>query len=144
MWCHFRPVCVNRIGMLVMSKRPRKYIPLPERLASALSMLLPQEQRDDLRARKVPAKAVIRLFTPDHIILHAHGGPGKWWNITMALRGPNLKAKDNSDTSIAAKVARIRGETCTGQRKRIPARVNPWPMKGTRKIQSGGPWGQRR
>lgn len=110
-----------------MSKRA--YIPLPELLASALADLLPQMQRDQLRAARVPAKAVIRLFTPDHNHLHALGGPDLWWNLTMRQRGPDLKAKDSRDTAIVAKVKRLRGETCNGPRK-------PWP-KG-RKLQSRG------
>jgi hypothetical protein len=109
---------------LSMSRRPRKYIPLPERLASALADKLPQEQRDQLRAAKVPAKAIIRLFTPDHNILHTHGGADKWWNITMRERGPELKAKDGNDTRIAAKVKRLRGETCTGPRQKIAQRAD--------------------
>jgi hypothetical protein len=107
--------------------RPRKHIPLSELLASALADKLPQEQRDDLRARKVPAKTIIRLFTPDHVVLHAFGGEDRWHNLTMALRGPELKAKDGRDTRIAAKNKRLRGETCTGPTKKIPKRVNPWP-----------------
>lgn len=102
--------------------RKRKYIPLPERLASALADKLPQEQRDQLRAAKVSAKAIIRLFTPDHNILHTHGGPDRWWNLSMAIRGPKLKAKDIADTKIAAKVKRIRGETCTGPKHKIHSR----------------------
>jgi hypothetical protein len=110
-----------------MTKRPRKHIPLSELLASALADKLPQEQRDQLRAAKVPAKQIIRMFTPDHVILHCFGGVDKWHNLTMALRGAALKAKDARDTGIAAKDKRIRGETCTGPKKKIPARVNPWP-----------------
>jgi hypothetical protein len=116
-----------------MSRRPRKYIPLSELLASALADKLPQEQRDQLRAAKVPAKQIVRMFTPDHNILHALNGPDKWWNITMALRGEELKAKDCRDTSIVAKVRRLRGETCNGPKPKIPSR--PFP-KVTRKIPS--------
>lgn len=120
-----------------MAKRARKHIPVSELLASALADKLPQEQRDQLRAAKVPAKIVIRLFTPDHVVLHAHGGSDKWHNLTMALRGPELKAKDRRDTGIAAKDKRLRGVTRTGPKAKIPQRVNGgWP-KG-RKLQSKG------
>lgn len=85
---------------------PRKYISLREKLAAALSMLLPQEQRDDLRERKVPAKIVISLFHQDHGILHAHDGADKWWNLTPMLVGPH-KEKSKIDTAIAAKVKRV-------------------------------------
>lgn len=115
--------------------RPRAHIPLSELLASALADKLPQEQRDDLRARKVPARTVIRLFTPDHVVLHAFGGDDRWHNLTMALRGTALKAKDRRDTKIAAKDKRLRGITGAGPKKKIPTRSFP---KVQRKIQSGG------
>jgi hypothetical protein len=51
--------------------RKRKKPPLAESLAAARVMLLPQEVRDDLRARRVPAKVVNSMFTDDHIDLHA-------------------------------------------------------------------------
>jgi len=105
-----------------MSKRPRAHIPLSELLASALADKLAQENRDTLRELKVPAHVVIRLFTPDHVILHAHGGADRWWNLTMTLRGEMLKAKDRRDTKVAAKIKRIRGETRNGPKRKIPSR----------------------
>lgn len=87
-------------------KRARKYINLRERLAAAYAMLLPQEQRDELRARKVPAKTVMALFTDDHGHLHALGGSDRWFNLTPMLREPH-KEKSRRDTSIVAKVDRI-------------------------------------
>lgn len=90
-------------------KRARKYISLRERLAAALSMLLPQEQRDELRASKAPAKTVIALFHTDHNILHALGGADRWWNLTPMLRQPH-KEKSRRDTSIVAKVRRVSKE----------------------------------
>jgi hypothetical protein len=91
-----------------MSRR-RKAIPLSEQLAAALACLLPQAQRDELRAAKVPAKAVIRLFSPDHIGLHCFEAKDrdKWHNLTPMLRGPH-KEKSRRDTTIAAKVKRLR------------------------------------
>src|SRR5262249_50261365 len=73
---------------LTMAKRRRKHIPLTERLASALADKLFPHERQLLRERRVEAKEVIRLFTPDHIMLHAWGGEDKWWNIDMSRRGP--------------------------------------------------------
>jgi hypothetical protein len=90
-------------------KRARKYISLRERLAAALSLLLPQEQRDDLRARQVPAKTVIALFEPDHNVLHALGGKDRWWNLTPLLKAPH-REKSRRDTSIVAKVRRLKPE----------------------------------
>ena len=97
------------VRAIMRMKRPRRYIPLPELLASALADLLPQEQRDDLRAHKVSAKQVIKLFSPDHNHLHSLGGSDAWWNITMMLREPH-KEKSKRDTSIVAKSRRIEKE----------------------------------
>lgn len=88
-------------------KRARKHIAIREKLAAALSVQLPQEVLNVLRARKASASEVIALFTPDHIVLHALGGSDLWWNLTLRRRGPELKAKDARDTSIAAKVKRL-------------------------------------
>lgn len=127
-------------------KRERKYLRLRDRLAAALSMLLPQEQRDDLRARKVPAKVVIALFDQDHVILHALGGADKWWNLTPMLRPPH-RLKSRQDTSIVAKVDRL-SQDAVEFRRRVLARPcgakrpksgkwhnRPWPkrkMRGSR------------
>lgn len=96
-------------------KRARKKIALRELLAAALSQMLPQAERDELRAAKVPAKRIISLFTPDHVILHAFYGVDRWFNLTMTRRGPELKAKDNADTSIVAKTDRV----SEGQREHL-------------------------
>lgn len=117
-----------------MSK-PRQYIPLAERLAAALADLLPQAERDALRARKVPASVVLRLFTPDHNILHAFGGSDSWWNLTMRRRGPELASKDKADAKVAAKDKRLRGVTGNGPRQQIPRRAFP---KSNRQIRSRG------
>ena len=90
-----------------MRRRKRAYIPYPERLAAALACLLPQDVRAELRALEAPARTVIRLFTNDHIRLHAWGGSDKWWNLHPMMRGPELKKKDAADTSRAAKANRI-------------------------------------
>jgi hypothetical protein len=87
--------------------RKRAYIPYPERLAAALAELLPAEVAIELRARQAPARAVIRLFTNDHIHLHALGGSDKWWNLHARLRGVEVLTKNARDTSIVAKVKRI-------------------------------------
>lgn len=90
-----------------MSRRKRSHIRLSDIAASALADKLPQAERDALRAAKVAAQVIIRMFTPDHIKLHAFGGADDWWNLDMRRRGPELKAKDARDTSIAAKAVRI-------------------------------------
>jgi len=78
--------------------RPRKYVAIREKWAAALSMLLPQDVRDELREKKVPAKTIISMFDQDHVIFHAWGGPDRWWNFTPMLRAPH-REKSRRDTS---------------------------------------------
>ncbi len=86
----------------------RSYVPLPERLAATLACLLPQEQRDDLRRRKVTAKAVLALFHFDHVIFHAHGGAAKWWNLDPKLVDVHREKTAKIDVPAIAKGKRIR------------------------------------
>lgn len=120
-------------------KRARKYISLRERLAAALSMLLPQEQRDALRAKKAPAKTVISLFDMDHAVLHALGGSDRWWNLTPLLRVFHRNEKSPGDTSIVAKVDRLTDEQREFQRK-VLARPCGAKRKPTGKIRSRTEW----
>jgi hypothetical protein len=135
--------------------RKREYIRMPDRLAAALALLLPQDQRDDLRSRKVKAEQVIRLFEMDHHpILHAFGGPGLWWNLEPKLKRPH-REKSAQDTSIVAKVKRLKAahtvlagvpKAATNHQvrpyltekrtRKIAKRANPWPARGARKIPS--------
>lgn len=87
-------------------RRKRAYISLPEKLAATLACLLPQEQRDDLRSRQVPAKEVISLFHFDHIALHSFGGADLWFNLDPKSVAAH-KEKSKRDTSIAFKAKRI-------------------------------------
>ena len=88
------------------SKRPRKYVAIREKWAAALSMLLPQELRDELRAKQVPAKTIISMFDQDHVVFHAIGGADRWWNFTPMLRGPH-REKSRRDASTIAKMKRV-------------------------------------
>lgn len=92
--------------MRTRKRRPRKYIPFPERLAAALAMLLPAAQRDAMRAGRLPAKAVLKMFHFDHVALHSLGGEDKWWNLSPIQVRPH-REKSRRDTSIVAKVDRI-------------------------------------
>ena len=85
----------------------RSYVPLPERLAATLACLLPQEQRDDLRRRKVKAEAVLALFHFDHVIFHAHGGADKWWNLDPKLVAEHREKTAKIDVPAIAKGKRI-------------------------------------
>lgn len=87
-------------------KRARKHIALREQLAAALSMLLPQQQRDELRGLRVPAKSVIALFEFHHVIFHAIGGNDKWPNLTP-MRVEAHRERSRQDTSTIAKGKRI-------------------------------------
>ena len=89
-----------------MSRRKRKAVRKDDYLAAALSLLLSYEERTALRRAKVPASTVLRMFSPDHIELHALGGSDAWWNLHPTLRAPH-KEKSKRDTSIVAKVKRI-------------------------------------
>ena len=86
--------------------RARKYIPLPERLAATLAMLLPAEQRDRLRASRAKADTVIALFEFDHVVLHALDGSDEWFNLTPTQVREH-RSKSRRDTSAVAKVDRI-------------------------------------
>lgn len=89
-------------------KRKRDYIPLSEKLAAALSMLLSQADRDAMRGAQMPAKAVLSLFQFDHTVFHAppFNGSDKWWNLTPLQKKPHQE-KTRSDISAMAKVNRI-------------------------------------
>jgi hypothetical protein len=87
-------------------KRARKHIALREQLAAALSMLLPQAQRDELRDAKVPAKRVIALFEFHHVIFHAIGGSDRWFNLTPMLAEAH-RERSGQDTATVAKVRRL-------------------------------------
>lgn len=113
--------------------RKRKYIPYPEKLAATLACLLPQDQRDDLRANKVPASQVISLFHFDHIALHSFGGPDLWWNLDPK-QAESHRIKSKRDNSIAAKAKRIDekwGEftRAMGYGRKPPRKPSKWPKR---------------
>lgn len=120
-------------------KRARAHIPYPERLAAALSMLLPQEDRDALRELRVGAADVIALFDFDHVVLHALGGTDEWHNLTPMLRAPH-REKSRRDTSIVAKTRRVcraheefRARMLKADKGKSEAPRSKWPK---RKLQS--------
>lgn len=124
-----------------MSARRRGYVRLGDKLAAALACLLPAEQRDDLRARNVPAGDVIALFEMDHVVLHALGGSDEWYNLDPKLNAPH-REKSRRDTAIVAKIKRITQRQGDGiwasapvkRTRKIASRPNHWP-KG-RKLRS--------
>ncbi len=90
-----------------MARRKRKHIPLKEKLAVALVRLLPLHEQRELRHAKGSASTVLKLFHFDHIVLHAHDGSDKWWNLD-AMQVHLHREKSRRDTSIVAKVKRLR------------------------------------
>lgn len=112
-----------------MPRRQRKTIPQRELYAAALAQLLPAHIRDNHRKIRSPAKEIIKLFTPDHWpVPHAVGGEDKWWNLTLTLRGAELKAKDAADTSRIAKERRDEKKWRTFMRA-VDAGRKPRPRK---------------
>ncbi len=77
------------------------------KLAAALACLLPRDERDAARADKVKAEHVLSWFEFDHVILHAHDGSDKWWNLDPKFKAVH-REKSSRDTSIVAKVKRLR------------------------------------
>jgi uncharacterized protein (DUF924 family) len=89
-----------------MSRRKRKAIPLEQKLAAALACLLPQAQRDELRHARVPAKAVIKLFTMHHLDYWTFSEDDHWSNLDPMLRAPH-EARFAKDAAAIAKVKRL-------------------------------------
>lgn len=112
-----------------MSNRKRDYIPLPEKLAATLACFLPQDQRDDLRSRKVPASEVLSLFHFDHIVLHAFDGSDLWWNLDPKLVKSH-REKSKRDTSIVAKAKRLNRKWANPKKvEDFFKRKKYWPKK---------------
>ncbi len=125
-----------------MTKRP--YVPLPERLAATLACLLPQEQRDDLRRRKVKANAVLALFHFDHVIFHAHGGSAKWWNLDPKLVAVHREKTAKIDVPAIAKGKRITRANDEFFRRLLAKSEGPHkPSYEGRKIIAPRKWGSR-
>ena len=95
-----------------MAKRKRKHVSLKQRLATALSMLLPQTERDILRGARAPAEVVLARFEFHHVVPHCapFNGSDAWWNLdAMPKKTHRARSKGmRSDTSIIAKVKRLR------------------------------------
>jgi hypothetical protein len=120
--------------------RRREYIPYEQRLAAALACLLPAELRDRLRRDRIPASEVIKLFTYDHIALHALNGSDLWHNLDPRQRGPDLDRKDAIDTGIAARVKRLAAQHDDFRRRVLAVRkvkrkvTSRWPKRKLRNV----------
>jgi hypothetical protein len=110
--------------------KQRFHIPMHEKLAAALSMLLSQEERDVWREAKASAAVILTLFDFDHNILHAHDGPDRWWNLTPMLRTAH-REKSKRDVAIVAKVKRLQRKR---KRPRRKLRSRGFDKRRTRKF----------
>lgn len=86
--------------------RKRAHVSLKTKLAAALTCLLPQEQRDEMRYDKRSADDILRLFEWDHVVLWALNGSNHWSNLDPKLKDSH-REKSRKDTAIVAKVKRI-------------------------------------
>lgn len=96
-----------------------------------MACLLPQEIRDEMRAQKAPASAVLSSFDWDHVILHCFGGEDFWWNLDPKIRAIH-REKSKLDTKIAAKAKRIDKKWSDSAPR---TKKKQWPKQ---KIQSRG------
>lgn len=112
----------------------RRKLSLKAKLAATLLKLghIPYEH-----SKQMTADQIISLFHFDHWpIRHADGGPDEPWNLEPRLIADHREKTAVIDVPQIAKGKRIRGETRNGPRRKIPARVDPWPAKGSRPLQS--------
>lgn len=98
-----------------MSKR--KALSLATKLAAALACLLPQAERDELRARHAAPEEVISRFHQDHIVPHADDGTDDWWNINPLLVALHQEKTAKVDVPRIAKGKRLRAKEAEHQRR---------------------------
>ena len=116
-----------------MTKRP--HINLETKLAAALLTIRRPDENGILQpvipyeeSKGMTAKQIIARFDLDHWpIRHADGGPSLPWNLFWRPCAEHDEKTRTIDVPEIAKGKRIRGETCRGPKRKIPARVNPWP-----------------
>jgi hypothetical protein len=87
----------------------RKSIPLETKLAAALAMLLPQEEMDQLRRERAPAKMVLSRFHFHHGAFHALTRDDHWSNLTPMLKADHQQ-RTRTDLSTIAKIKRLERE----------------------------------
>lgn len=110
----------------------RKHIPLAEKLAASLACLLPQDARDNLRAKRVSAKQVISLFEFHHIVFHAIDGSDKWHNLHPMQKAQH-RERSGKDTSTIIHIGRLEENwkqfTANMTKKRKKKPPSRWPKK---------------
>lgn len=140
-----RPLTENGVRLANEADAKRRHIPLKTKLASALAQMLRADENGKLvpiipyeHRKLMTADQIISLFQFNHNQLHAFGGPDEHWNLDPLTILEHRRHTKDVARPASDKVKRLRGETCAEQGKKIPQRANPWPPKGSRKIQSRG------
>ena len=118
----------------------RKTISLKSKLAAALAMLLPEAQRNQLRAERCRPEMVTRRFDWHHGKFYALEPDDHWSNLTPLLKELH-RERTRSDLKVIAKVKRLE-QAHEEFRKRmlITARPKPkpkskWPKRPLRRGQ---------
>lgn len=117
--------------------RRRRYISLREKLAAALACLLSQAERDELRSRKAPARAVLSLFEWHHVVMHALDGSDAWHNLDPMLAHAH-RERSKRDTSDVYKTRRIEPRwneftRALASGRKPPRKPSRWPKRKVRK-----------
>ncbi len=84
-----------------------RYIPGKQREAAFASMMLPEKERNELRAREAAAQEVLSRFDLHHIKYFSWGGSNRWHNIDPQLKADH-KARTQTDIGIIAKSKRLK------------------------------------
>ena len=120
----------------------RQYIPVAERYAAVLSLLLPENVRADLLKRKVEWKEVERIYKAiGHQIDHNvtvntddSDNQKRWWNLNY-MSVADHKVKTAKDQQVHAKARRFERLEYTGS-KRTPAQQKRYKPIPSRKFPS--------
>lgn len=123
-------------------RRKRKHVNLTQKLAATLACLMPQAERDVLRAARAPAEVVLARFQFHHVVYHAppFNGSDKWWNLHPM---PNKAHRERSgrDTSAIAKVKRLRDAPAVAAGKPKPKAAKHRAAKGRTRDRPARSWG---
>lgn len=83
----------------------RRHISLKTKLAAALAHIaeIPLEH-----AKLMDEDMILSLFNFDHVVMHAHGGPDEFWNLTPMLIAGHREKTAKFDVPRFAKGERLR------------------------------------
>lgn len=83
-----------------------RYIPMIQREAVFASMMLPEDERNELRARHAMATEVLNRFELHHIQYFAWGAENAWWNLHPMPKAEH-RERTRRDIATIAKSKRI-------------------------------------